>query len=225
MQLWYSKAKVGTTNQMTSVQMTDPTESLYLQLSLLYLGDFWQSLVYFLQTDLPLWLCSFLKHTNTLNVLHSSWETVDRLCGCALHKALDVLCFDKDSTVFHCLYSRRLWSCRKTFSSCLESVGLRQNVITRFYSPSLHLPPFSLRPSSSPLFHVCSSTFPFFSHSPLFFLYHWSFTISFDHLFQRLLSFTHGKCFLFASRATDTISHILPHVSVLPSWHKTDILI
>lgn len=32
---------------------------------------------------------------------------------CSLHKALDVSCFDKDSTAPHCLYSRRLWSWRK----------------------------------------------------------------------------------------------------------------
>lgn len=68
----------------------------------------------------------------------------DRLCGCALHKALDVPYFDKDSTVFHCLYLRRLWSWRKTFSSCLESAGLRLNMITHFYSPSLCQSPFFL---------------------------------------------------------------------------------
>lgn len=47
------------------------------------------------------------------------------------------------------------------------------------------------------------STFPHFAHSPT------SLAISFDHLVKTLLVYTHGKCFLFASRATDTIGFAL----------------
>lgn len=122
--------------------------------------------------------------------------------GCARHKALDVLCFDKDSTVFHCLSLRKLWSQRKTFSSCLESDGLGQNMITQFYSPSL-------RPSPS---FFCLSIFIstpphslYFFHSPFFLFHPSSFTIILDHL--KILP--NGNCFLFASCATDTISFAL----------------
>ena len=65
---------------------------------------------------------------------------------------------------------------------------------------------------------------PYFSHSPVFFFFFYP-PISFDHLLKKMLIFTHGKCFLFASSATDTIGlvlNILPRLSILPSWHKTN---
>lgn len=118
---------------------------------------------------------------------------MERLCGCALHKALDVPCFDKDSTAFHCLYSRGLWSRRKTFSSCLESAGLRQNMITRLSFYSLSALPVSLLSHSFYLHPtLCLMSTP--PHSPnsltaLFFFLPLLVTISFDHLLEKVVEF------------------------------------
>lgn len=140
---------------------------------------------------------------------------------CALHKALDVPCFDKDSflfwAVFHCLHLRRLWSCRRTFSSCLESAGLRQNLITLFF---FILPPsllsLSVLPSSSHSFVPCPLL-----HIPLFlFFYPSSFTISFDHLFKKNVEFCPGEMFpvcLLHHWYHQLCTHFLLHVPNLPN--------
>ncbi len=155
----------------------------------------------------------------------SSWEIVlllvERLRGCAPHKALVVLCFDKDSTVLQCLCSRRLWSCRKQIFY-LPGICWPQaeyDYCTRFYSSSLPVSVLSLSTFIPLLCFMCTP--PHSPHSPPLFssliVHSWpSFkkNVEFDprDVFPVCLSrhWYHRLC-----------PHILPCVSILPSWHKT----
>lgn len=95
---------------------------------------------------------------------------------CSLHKALDVSCFDKDSTAPHCLYSRRLWSWRKNIFFFVPGICSPQAEYDYTFL-------FSLPLCSSPFF-LCLSVFiplhcfmstpphpPYFSHSPVYFVF------------------------------------------------------
>lgn len=147
---------------------------------------------------------------------------------CSLHKALDVSCFDKDSTAPHCLYSRRLWSWRKNIFFFVPGICSPQAEYdyTFLFSLPLCSSPFFLFLSSSRSIVSCPRLhIPRISLIHLFFFVFFYPPISFDHLLKKMLIFTHGKCFLFASSATDTIGlvlNILPRLSILPSWHKTN---
>lgn len=99
----------------------------------------------------------------------------------------------------------------KTVCSRLESDGLGWNVITLFYSASLRPSPsfFCLQLKSSiPVSLIPKPPFSFFC----LFLRS-SFTIISDHL--KILP--QGNCFLFSSRATDTIGFALTSSLVLQS--------
>lgn len=149
---------------------------------------------------------------------------------CSPHKALDVPCFDKDSAAPHCLCSRRLWSWRKNifFVPGICSPQAEYDY-TFLFSLPLCLSPFFLCLSifiplhcfmSPPPHPPCISLIP----PPVFFFFYppqSALTI----FLKKMLIFTHGKRFLFASSATDTIGlvlNILPRLSILPSWHKTN---
>lgn len=150
---------------------------------------------------------------------------LDRLCGCDLRKALDVPCFDKDSTVFCCLSSCRLWSSRKTISSCPESAGLRQNMITHFFLPlSACLLSFFVFFSSSHSLVSCLLLHipPIFSHLFFFYLFYPSLLVSALTIFLKECWVVFPVCLSCHRYHQLFFTHILPRVSILPSWHKTN---
>lgn len=87
----------------------------------------------------------------------------------------------------------------KTFSSCLESALLRQNMITRSYSPSLSacLLSFSVFLSSSHSIVSCPRLHipPIFLSFPHLFFFFFTPPISFDHLFKENVDFHPWEAF------------------------------
>lgn len=113
----------------------------------------------------------------------------------------------------------RAWNLLSSGRIWLHVPILPPSLLVSFLSLSFYLHP-------TPLFHVPASTSPlYFSHSPTCFFFFSPPQSALTIFLKKMLIFTHGKRFLFASSATDTIGlvlNILPRLSILPSWHKTN---